>query len=55
VAETDSDSDCFPDQIDECPQDCEESTRGVCGCGVGDMDMEFDYGGVTISARNAHR
>ena len=46
-AKTDSDSDCFPDRIDECPQDCEEKAPGVCGCGVGN---KFDDDGVTLSA-----
>jgi hypothetical protein len=45
-AEIDSDSDCFSDRIDECPQDCEKKAPVVFGCDGVDRDLDFDNDGV---------
>ena len=44
--ETDSDSDRFPDRIDECPQDRKKDVPGVCGCGIVDSDSDSNNDGV---------
>ena len=38
----DNDNDCIPNVDDNCPNDPEKSTPGVCGCGVSDIDSDGD-------------
>ena len=38
----DTDSDGTDDCADDCPQDANKTTAGVCGCGVADTDTDGD-------------
>ena len=40
--QVDTDGDDFGDACDDCPNDGNKSTQGVCGCGVADTDTDGD-------------